>query len=86
MRARVTSCALRTPLGCEPATFTRRLLAGERAAREHSRLPVEAAVCRLSASIPGSPRGKEHRRFLRRLELFAVDAGVEAYAGRAVDG
>jgi hypothetical protein len=47
---------------------------------------VEAAVCRLSASIPGSPRGKEHRRFLRRLELFAVDAGVEAYAGRAVDG
>jgi 3-oxoacyl-(acyl-carrier-protein) synthase len=86
MRGRVTSAALRTPLGCDPGTFARRLLAGERAACEHSRLPADATVCRLSASIPGSPRAREHRRFLRRLELFAVDAGVEAYADRVVDG
>jgi 3-oxoacyl-(acyl-carrier-protein) synthase len=86
MRARVTSFALRTPLGCDPETFARRLLTGERAARDHSRLRRDVAVCRLSATIPDSPRAREQRRFLRPLELHAVDAGLEAYGGRVVNG
>jgi 3-oxoacyl-[acyl-carrier-protein] synthase II len=89
MRARLTSVALRTPLGNDPESFTRRLLAGERAAREHATLPADAPTCRLSAGIAGSPSARSHRRFLRRIELFAVDVGVEAYeavAGHAVAG
>src|SRR5258706_2899303 len=86
MSAAVTGWALRTPLGNDSATFMRRLLAGERAARPNPELEHESSACKIIASIPGLPDCTAHRRFLGRLELFAIDVGVEAFSGRGVDG
>jgi 3-oxoacyl-[acyl-carrier-protein] synthase II len=86
MSAAVTGWALRTPLGNDSATFMRRLLAGERAARPNPALEHESSACKIIASIPGLPDCTAHRRFLGRLELFAIDVGVEAFSGHGVDG
>jgi 3-oxoacyl-(acyl-carrier-protein) synthase len=86
MKAAITGWALRTPLGNDAVTFLRRLLAGERAAQESPVLKHEASSCTIIASIAGQPACTSHRRFLARLELFAIDVGIEAFSGHCVDG
>lgn len=76
--AAITGWAWRTPLGSTVDEVTTRLLAGERAARDNPW--AGAYACTLAAPIPGDPKTLRHRKFLRRLGLFAVDAAMEALA------
>lgn len=75
MRAAVTGWAWRTPLGNSVDQAVARLLAGERAAGPSSRFGSEWTV----AEIPGRPRPTRNTRFLRRMGLWAMEAGREAF-------
>ena len=84
--AAITGWAWRTPLGIRVGEVTTRLLAGERAARDNPWASAGSYACTLAAPILGEPRTPRHRRFLRRLGLFAVDAAMEALAHSGVQG
>lgn len=79
-RAAITGWAWRTPLGASIEEVLPLLFAGERAATPRHRFPLETYPCSLVAPIRGEPREGRHRRFVRRLGLFAMEAGAEAFA------
>lgn len=78
-RAVITGWAWRTPLGASIEEVAARMLAGERAATQAHRFPLDTYPCSLVSPIAGEPHVPRHRRFLRRLGLFAVEAGLEAF-------
>lgn len=80
MIAAVVGAALRTPLGREVGAVASRLLAGELASRRSPLFDASTHRCTLGAAIPDPPSGGRHRRFLDRLGLHALDAGLEALA------
>jgi 3-oxoacyl-(acyl-carrier-protein) synthase len=79
-RAAITGWAWRTPLGASMDEVLPLLLAGERAATARHRFPLDTYPCSLVAPIRGEVREGRHRRFVRRLGLFAMEAGAEAFA------
>jgi 3-oxoacyl-(acyl-carrier-protein) synthase len=78
-RASITGWAWRTPLGASIDEVVSRMLAGERAATPDHRFPLATYPCSLVAPIAGEPRSARHRRFLRRINQFAIEAGLEAF-------
>ncbi|MFL5313088.1 MAG: beta-ketoacyl synthase N-terminal-like domain-containing protein [Myxococcales bacterium] len=80
MIAAVVGAAWRTPLGREVGAVASRLLAGERAARSSPLFDASSYRCALGAAIPDAPQAGRHRRFLDRLGLHALEAGVDALA------
>ncbi|NUQ75846.1 MAG: hypothetical protein HUU21_20070 [Polyangiaceae bacterium] len=78
--AAVTGWAWRTPLGASIDEVLPLLFAGERAATPRHRFPLDTYPCSLVAPIRGEPREGRHRRFVRHLGLFAMEAGAEAFA------
>jgi len=80
-RAAITGWAWRTPLGASMDEVLPLLLAGERAATPGHRFPLSTYPCSFVAPIRGEAREGRHRRFVRRLGLFAMEAGFEAFAG-----
>jgi 3-oxoacyl-[acyl-carrier-protein] synthase II len=84
--AAITGWAWRTPLGNSVDDVLRRLLAGERAARQNPRFDAAAYACTLAASIGGEPGRTRHSRFLRRMGLFALEVATEALAHSGVKG
>lgn len=85
MSAAVVAWAVRTSLGNEVSDFVNRLMAGERAAAPNRALESIPAACKIHAPLMGKPQPSEHRRFLSRLELFALDAAREALGNRRAD-
>jgi 3-oxoacyl-(acyl-carrier-protein) synthase len=79
-RAAVTGWAWRTPLGASMDEVLPLLLAGERAATTRHRFPLDSYPCSLVAPIRGDVREPRHRRFVRGLGQFAMEAGIEAFA------
>jgi 3-oxoacyl-(acyl-carrier-protein) synthase len=79
-RAAITGWAWRTPLGASMDEVLPLLLAGERAATPGHRFPLSTYPCSFVAPIRGEAREGRHRRFVRRLGLFAMEAGFEAFA------
>lgn len=86
MRAAITGWAWRTPLGDDVGRAVSRLLAGERAATERLRFPADTYAVKVGAPILSEPRPSRHRRFLRRMGLFAVEVAQEALAHATVEG
>lgn len=84
MRAALTGSSLRTPLGHDVGTVVRRLLAGEHAARPVAGIPAGRGLCAVAGRIEGEPACTSHRKFLDRLELFAIDASRQALGARRV--
>ena len=84
--AAVTGWAWRTPLGASVPEVVARLCAGERAAAPNARFDAAAYACTVAAVIPGAPRPSKHRKFLRRLGLFGIEAALEALAQAGVGG
>lgn len=84
--AAVTGWAWRTPLGSSVDAVLRRLLAGERAARQNPRFDAATYACTLAAAIAGEPAQTRHRRFLRRMGLFALEVATEALAHSGLQG
>ncbi len=80
----VASAALRTPLGSDLGAVAARLLAGEGAARASPLFDAAAYRCSLGAAIGEAPASSRHRRFLDRLGLHALSAGLEALAKAGV--
>lgn len=79
MRAAITGWAWRTPLGDSVPGVVQAMLTGARAATGSHRFPLETYPCSLVAPIAGEPRPSRHRRFMRRLALFAAEAATEAF-------
>lgn len=79
-RVAITGWAWRTPLGASMDDVVPLLLAGERAATPRHRFPLDTYPCSLVAPIRGEVREARYRRFLRRIGLFAMEAGAEAFA------
>jgi 3-oxoacyl-(acyl-carrier-protein) synthase len=84
LRAAIKGCAWRTPLGSDIDTVTRRLLAGERAARPNPRFDASQYACTLAAAIDSAPGQARARRYLRRMGLFACDVAHEALAASGI--
>ena len=80
-RVAVFGCALRTPLGDEPAAILQRLLDGDRAAAANPLFDAQSHPCALAAGLaPRTPRLARARKFLRRMGLHAVEVGIAAMA------
>ena len=86
MRAAITGWAFRTPLGRSIEDVALAMLNGARAATASHRFPLDTYPCSLVAPIPGDPRPSRHRRFLRRLHLFAAEAAAEAFERSGLAG
>lgn len=86
MRAAITGWAWRTPLGDSVPGVVQAMLTGARAATSAHRFPLESYPCSLVAPIAGEPRPSRHRRFLRRLALFAAEAATEAFQRAGIAG
>lgn len=86
MKAAVKAWAWRTPLGSSTDEVLRRLLAGERAACVNPRFDAASYACTLGAAIADEPGLIRHRRFLRRMGLFAVEVAIEALAAAGLQG
>jgi 3-oxoacyl-(acyl-carrier-protein) synthase len=84
--AAITGVALRTPLGNDLQRAADRLLAGERAACRNTRFPVDSYECQWAAPVAGEPAPTKHKRFLRRMGLFAIEAATEALAQSGLKG
>ncbi|HRI65117.1 MAG TPA: beta-ketoacyl synthase N-terminal-like domain-containing protein [Polyangium sp.] len=76
----VTGFSLRTPLGDDVETITRRMLAGERAIAPNSRFSAQTYSCQLAASITAEPKATKYRKFVKRMGLFGMEVGAEAFA------
>lgn len=79
MQAALTGWAFRSPMGNALDTLIARMLAGETAFRGTHRFPLDTYACSYVASIDGEPARSAHRRFLRRLALFAYETAREAF-------
>ena len=78
MKIAVTGWAWRTPLGNTVEEGMKRLLAGERAAREHHHFDASTFECRVAAPISGKPAPTKQAKFLKRMALFGVEVAREA--------
>jgi 3-oxoacyl-[acyl-carrier-protein] synthase II len=74
MHSEIQGYAWRTPLGCSIDAAMERLRAGEAAGDIHPSDSLEL----LTARIAQEPAPSKHRRFLRRMGLFAVEVAHEA--------
>jgi 3-oxoacyl-(acyl-carrier-protein) synthase len=86
MRAAITGWAWRTPLGDTVPGVVQAMLMGARAATSSHRFPLESYPCSLVAPIAGEPKPSRHRRFMRRLALFAAEAAAEAFKQSGIAG
>ena len=86
MQADIKAWAWRTPLGNDTDTVIARLLAGQRAARPNARFDAASYACTLAGDITGEPDMVRHRRFLRRMGMFAVEVAIEAMARAGLSG
>lgn len=78
-RVAVYGQAVRTPLGFAVDAVLARLLDGERAAMANPLFDARTYPCTLAAALPGPPKlAPRHRKFLRRMGLFAVEVAIEA--------
>lgn len=84
----VTGFSLRTPLGDAVETIARRLLTGERIAAPNARFETRTYPCQLAATISIDPKPTKHRKFVKRMGLFGIEVGAEAFAksGTSVRG
>lgn len=79
MQAALTGWALRSPLGNTLEAVIARMLSNETAFCAGHRFPLSAYPCSLVAPILSQPARSAHRRFLRRLALFAYESAMEAF-------
>lgn len=78
-RVAVYGQAMRTPLGSAVDNVLARLLSGERAAAANPLFDARTYPCVLAAALPSQPTiTTRHRKFLRRMGLYAVEVAVEA--------
>ncbi len=77
-QAAIKGWAWRTPLGSSIENVTRKLLAGERAVRTNTRFDAASYLCTVASIIKEEPDVVRHRRFLRRMGLFALEVAREA--------
>jgi len=78
--AAMTGFSLRTPFGSDIAEIVRRIFDGQRAAAPNAHFDASTYACRLAATIPGGPRPTKHRKFVKRMGLWGMEAGAEALA------
>lgn len=83
--ASLLSHAWRTPLGDDADGVMDRLTGGACAAKPHQNIPPGAYACQLSAAIPGEPARSRNARFVRRIGLFAMEAGREAFTRSGIE-
>ncbi len=76
----VTGFSLRTPLGDDIESVARRMLAGERAAMPNARFDARTYPCQLASTIGTEPKPTKHRKFVKRMGLFGIEVGAEAFA------
>lgn len=76
----VTGFSLRTPLGSDVETVARRMFDGERAGSTNSRFDARTYPCQLAATITADPKPSKHRKFVKRMGLFGMEVGLEAFA------
>lgn len=78
-RLAVYGQALRTPLGFAAEAVVARLLDGERAAAANPLFDARTYPCTLAAALPAKPQlATRHRKFLRRMGLYALEVATEA--------
>lgn len=78
LRAAVLGGALLTPLGTRVDAVVGRLLAGAQAATHNGQFPAETYPVRLAASLLDPPANSRHRKFLRRMALYALQVARPA--------
>jgi len=78
VKAAVTGWAWRTPLGGDLDSAMRRLWAGERAAAPNPHFDAGGYACQIVAPVREDPAVSRNARFLRRMGLLALEAGVLA--------
>jgi len=76
----VTGFSLRTPLGDDVDTIAQRVFSGERAGGPNPRFDARTYPCRLAATIASDPKPSKHRKFIKRMGLFGMEVGAEAFA------
>ena len=76
----VTGFSLRTPLGDSVETISGRMLAGERPFAFNTRFSAQTYPCPLAATISTDPKPSKHRKFVKRMGLFGMEVGAEAFA------
>lgn len=76
----VTGFSLRTPLGDDVDTIAERMFSGERAGGANSRFDARTYPCQLAATIANDPKPSKHRKFIKRMGLFGMEVGTEAFA------
>ncbi|MBK9261785.1 MAG: hypothetical protein IPM54_18535 [Polyangiaceae bacterium] len=80
LRMAVTGFSLRTPLGDDVDAIMKRMLAGDRAAAPNARFDARTYPCKLAATISTEPKPSKHRKFVKRMGLFGIEVGTEAFA------
>lgn len=76
----VTGFSLRTPLGSDVDTIAQRMFAGERAGGINPRFDARSYPCQLAATITADPKPSKYRKFIKRMGLFGMEVGAEAFA------
>jgi 3-oxoacyl-[acyl-carrier-protein] synthase II len=76
----VTGFSLRTPLGDDVESIASRMLAGDRMATPNARFDARTYPCRLASTISIEPKPAKHRKFVKRMGLFGIEVGTEAFA------
>lgn len=76
----VTGFSVRTPLGDDVPQIAQRMLVGERVIAPNARFDARTYPCQLAATIPTDPKPSKHRKFVKRMGLFGMEVGHEAFA------
>ncbi len=76
----VTGFSLRTPFGDDVESITQRMLIGDRIATPNARFDTHTYPCQLASTIQTDPKPTKHRKFVKRMGLFGIEVGAQAFA------